>query len=84
MKFPDTYFEFISIVIPQYAQFKGITEEQVIELFNKHGIFQYLNTFFDILRDDKKLFWKIELRIKQSIEDEEEFQKQFDFPLDKE
>lgn len=39
MKIPETLFEFINIVIKEYSKFKNISEDDVIDLFNKYGIF---------------------------------------------
>ena len=83
MKIPETPFEFINIVLKEYSKFKNMSEDDVIDLFNKYGIFQYLHTYFDILKDDRRLFWKIEMRIEQEKSDEQEFLKNFENPLDK-
>ena len=39
MKIPETPFEFINIVIKEYSKFKNISEDDVIDSFNKYGIF---------------------------------------------
>ena len=69
MKIPETPFEFINVVIKEYSKFKNISEDGVIDLFNKYGIFQYLHTYFDILKDDRRLFWKIDMHIEEAKKD---------------
>lgn len=39
MKIPETPFEFMTVVIKEYSKFKNISEDDVIDLFNKYGIF---------------------------------------------
>lgn len=39
MKTPETPFEFISVVLKEYSKFKNMPEDDVIDLFNKYGIF---------------------------------------------
>ena len=39
MKIPETPFEFIDVVLKEYSKFKNISEDDVIDLFNKYGIF---------------------------------------------
>ena len=60
---------FKNIVIKEYSKFKNISEDDVIDLFNKYGIFSYLQTYFDILKDSRQLFWKIDVHIDKAKKD---------------
>ena len=77
MKIPKTPFEFVNIVIKEYSKFKNISEDDVVDLFNKYGIFSYLYTYFDILKDSRQLFWKIDLHINKAKKDIEEWKKEY-------
>lgn len=61
-----TEFEFLKAVWQQYATYKQLTEETVIEQFNKYRIFQYLISYKDIFEQDQRLFEKIDLKIEQA------------------
>ena len=40
---------FISFCIEQYKTEKGMEGEQVMNLFNRYGVFEYLQEFYDVL-----------------------------------
>ncbi|MBR4369893.1 MAG: DUF3791 domain-containing protein [Victivallales bacterium] len=41
--------KFIIYCIERYRQIKGMTGPEVIDLFNKYGILEFIRQFFDLL-----------------------------------
>ena len=62
-------FQFVNTVIKQYSQYKGISEQDTIDLFNKYRIFNYLWEYSDWLQKDSQLFWKIDIKINYEKEE---------------
>lgn len=50
---------FVSFCIEEYAAAKGMTGEQVLDLFSKYGLVNYLSEFYDVLHTQGRL-WLIE------------------------
>lgn len=42
-------FDFTIFCIENYRHYKSLTGKQVIELFARYGVFEYINEFYDVL-----------------------------------
>ena len=45
---------FISFCIEQYMNEKGMNEDEVITLFSKYNVFDYLKDYFEVLHTQSK------------------------------
>ena len=45
---------FISFCIEQYMNEKGMNEDEVIALFSKYDVFDYLKDYFDVLHTQNR------------------------------
>ena len=45
---------FISFCIEQYMNEKGMNEDEVIALFSKYDVFDYLKDYFDVLHTQSR------------------------------
>lgn len=45
---------FISFCIEQYMNAKGINEDEAIATFSKHGVFDYLKDYFEVLHTQSR------------------------------
>lgn len=50
---------FVSFCIEEYGAAKGMTGEQVLDLFSKYDLVNYLSEFYDVLHTQGRL-WLIE------------------------
>ncbi len=50
---------FVAFCIEEYGVAKGMTGEQVLELFSKYGLVDYLSKFYDVLHTQGRQ-WLIE------------------------
>ena len=41
--------EFVVFCLENYKVYKSLTGKQAVELFERYGIFDYLNEFYDVL-----------------------------------
>ena len=45
---------FISFCIEQYMNAKAINEDEAIAIFSKHGVFDYLKDYFEVLHTQSR------------------------------
>lgn len=45
---------FISFCIEQYMNAKGINEDEAMATFSKHGVFDYLKDYFEVLHTQRR------------------------------
>lgn len=50
---------FVAFCIEEYGAAKGMTGEQVLDLFSKYGLVDYLSEFYDVLHTQGRQ-WLIE------------------------
>lgn len=50
---------FVAFCIEEYGAAKGMTGEQVLDLFSKYGLVDYLSEFYDVLHTQSRQ-WLIE------------------------
>ena len=50
---------FVAFCIEEYGAAKGMSGEQVLDLFSKYGLVDYLSEFYDVLHTQRRQ-WLIE------------------------
>ncbi len=58
-KFEKDIALFVAFCIEEYGAAKGISGEQVLDLFSKYGLVDYLSEFYDVLHTQGRQ-WLIE------------------------
>ena len=58
-KFEKDIALFVAFCIEQYGAAKGMSGEQVLDLFSKYGLVDYLSEFYDVLHTQGRQ-WLIE------------------------
>ena len=58
-KFEKDIVLFVAFCIEEYGAAKGISGEQVLDLFSKYGLVDYLSEFYDVLHTQGRQ-WLIE------------------------
>ena len=58
-KFEKDIALFVSFCIEEYGAAKGMSGEQVLDLFSKYGLVDYLSEFYDVLHTQGRQ-WLIE------------------------
>ena len=63
---------FISFCIEQYKHEKGLTGADAMQVFNRYGVFEYLQKFFDVLHTQSHQWILADIDKYISIRKEEE------------